>query len=32
VIVVIGAFIFLYSIFVPRSSEVIAKPSVQPAE
>ncbi len=32
VVVVIGAYIFLYSIFVPRTSEVIAKSTPAPAE
>ena len=32
VIVVIGAFLFIYSVFVPRSGEVIAKTGVAPAE
>ncbi len=32
VVVVIGALIFVYSIFVPRAAEVISRPSVAPAE
>ena len=32
VIVVLGALLYLYAVFVPRSQEVIAKPGVAPAE
>ncbi len=32
VVVVIGALLFLYAIFVPRRTEVIARPATQPAE
>jgi nitric oxide reductase subunit B len=32
VIVVIGALLYLYAVWVPRRSEVIAKPGLQPAE
>ena len=32
VFVVIGALLYLYAVFVPRRSEVIARPAMQPAE
>ena len=32
VMVVIGALLYLYAVFVPRKSEVIARPAMQPAE
>jgi nitric oxide reductase subunit B len=32
VLVVIGALLYLYAIFIPRKSEVIARPAMQPAE
>ena len=32
VLVVIGALLYLYAVFVPRRSEVIARPAMQPAE